>query len=212
MRGGVWTLMAALAAALVVLGSGAAAEARQAEGFGGLPFGSERAKLGSFMTLKTVGDVEYAVNLNERYRINGQAPAVFYGFAGGRLFAAYVRLDGLVSRDEMARRLSADFGKPAVAVENGVEVLRWRRGDLKVKLKYDPAAGTLKLGYYSLVYGGPAAKALADPESAHFDEISKAYEKNKTAKGVTLPKAPSVKGYSPYDDGVSDPAGSFSRQ
>lgn len=208
MRGGIL----ALVAALVVLGGGAAALARQADAFGRVPFGSERTKLGSFLTLKTVGDVEYAVDLNERYRLDGQSPAVFYAFAGGRLFAAYVRLDGLVSRDEMARRLSADFGRPTRTVEGGVEVLRWRRGDLKVKLKYDAAADTLKLGYYSIAYGGAAAKALADPESANFDEISKAYEKNKTARGVTLPQAPSVKGYSPYDDGVSDPAGRFTRQ
>jgi len=202
MRGGV--LVVAL---VVALANGSAAMARQAEGFAGVAFGSARASLASFMTLKTVGDVEYAVNLGERYRVNGRTPTVFYGFAGGRLFAAYARLDGIVSRDEMARRLSAEFGQPAVVVEGGVEVLRWRRGDLKVKLKYDAASGSLKLGYYAIAYGSAAAAALAEPDAVDFEELSRTYEKTKVGKGVTLPAAPSRKGYSPYDDGVADPAG-----
>lgn len=202
MRGGVLVL-----ALVVVLASGSAAMARQVEGFAGVAFGSARASLPSFLTLKTVGDVEYAVNLSESYRINGRAPVVFYGFAGGRLFAAYARLDGIVSRDEMARRLSADYGKPAIAVEGGVEVLRWRRGGLKIKLKFDPASGSLKLGYYALAYGGAAARTLAEPDAVDFEELSRTYEKNKVGKGVTLPAAPSPKGYSPYDDGVADPTG-----
>lgn len=203
MRAGVLAWVLALA---VALADGSAAMARQAEGFGGIAFGSTRTSLPSFLTLKTVGDVEYAVNLSERYRINGLAPAVLYGFAQGKLFAAYVRLDGVVSRDEMARRLSGQYGRPTVVTEGGVEVLRWRRGDLKVKLKFDPATGSLKLGYYSLAYGGPAARVLAEPDFANFDEVARDFEKNKVGKDVTLPAAPTKKGYSPYDDGVSDPA------
>lgn len=183
-----------------------AAKARPAS-FAGIAFGSQRSALASFMTLKSLGDVEYAVNLSEHYRINGQAPAVFYGFAGGRLFAAYVRLTGVISPAEMAKRLTAEYGKPTITVAAGQEVMRWRRGDLKIKLKYDTATHSLKLGYYSIRYGQTSLGTLVDPEAIDMDSLAKSYEKDKIAKDVTLPKPARVKGYSPYDDGIARPVG-----
>lgn len=194
----------ALFAALLALAMPAAA--RQKDGFAGTAFGTPLQALPSFMVLKKTGPITYAVNLNERFRLDGRAPVVFYGFAGGKLFAAYVRLDGVISRNAMAKRLTAEFGRPALAVEGGVEVLRWRKGDLKVKLKYDPAAGSLKLGYYSVADAGAAA-SLPEPDSVDLDGLIKLYEKDKVAKGVSLPAASAPKGYSPYDDGVVNPAG-----
>ena len=195
-----------VAALLLCAAASMAARTSQAS-FDGLAFGTRRAGLSSFMTLKTTGTVEYAVNLSERYRVNGQAPAVFYAFAGGRLFAVYVRLTDVISRADMAKRLTAEFGKPAMAVEGGVEVLRWRRGDLKIKLKYDPNGHTLKLGYYSIRYGEPALGTLADPEAIDIDALARPYEKNKISKDVTLPKVPATKGYSPYDDNAATRSG-----
>ncbi|MEA4858238.1 MAG: hypothetical protein AAGU21_22605 [Solidesulfovibrio sp.] len=203
MRG--WIVGIALVACVM---TGGTAMARQADGFAGTAFGTPLAALPSFMTLKKDGAVTYAVNLNERYRLDGHAPVVIYGFAAGKLFAAYVRLDGQIGRDAMVKRLSAEFGKPSFVMEGGVEVLRWRRGELKVKLKFNAATGSLKLGYYSVANAGPAA-ALPEPDSVDIDSLVKLYEKDKVAKGVSLPAAPAPKGYSPYDDGVADPAGRY---
>ncbi|MFU2209085.1 hypothetical protein [Solidesulfovibrio sp. C21] len=192
-----------LAALVVVLASAQVTLAKRVDGFAGTAFGSRLDTLPSFMTLKTVGDIAYAVNLNESYRLAGKAPVVFYGFVGGRMFAAYVRLDGLINHAVLAKQLTAEFGKPSIVTEGGTEILRWRKGDLKVKLKFDPATGSLKLAYYSITYGSPAAMVLVEPDAVDLDELARAYEKDKIAKGVTLPKAPSRKWYSP--DGVSDP-------
>ncbi|WP_300163980.1 hypothetical protein [Solidesulfovibrio sp.] len=180
--------------------------ARQPDGFAGTPFGTKLASLPSFMTLKKDGDVAYAVNLSERYRLDGHAPVVFYGFAGGNLFAAYVRLDGVIGRDAMAKRISAEYGKPSISAEGRVEVMRWRKGDVKVKLKYDPTTGSLKAGYYSIANAGAAAR-LPEPDSVDMDALVKAYEKDKIARGVSLPAQGAPKGYSPYDDGVANPVG-----
>ena len=199
-----------LAAVLVVaLLAGQAASARQMEGFAGTAFGSRLDALPTFMKLKTVGDVTYAVNLNEPFRINGKAPVVFYGFVRGRMFATYVRLDGIIPADVLAKRISADCGKPRITTDRGVEILRWRKGDLKIKLKFDPAAGSLKLAYYSTAFGAPAAKVLVEPDAVDLDDLSRTYEKDKIAKGVKLPEVPPAKWYSPYDDGVSAPTGRF---
>jgi hypothetical protein len=201
MRG--WIVVIALAVCVL---TGGTALARQADGFAGTAFGTPLAALPSFMTLKTDGPLTYAVNLNEGYRLDGHAPVVVYGFLQGRLFAAYVRLDGLISREAMAKRLSAQLGKPSVVQEDGVEVLRWRTKKLKVKLKYHAATGSLKLGSYSGDTPGPAA-ALPEPDSLDIDAIIKRYEQDRVAKGVSLPAPPAPKGYSPYDDGVSKPGG-----
>ncbi|WP_428564876.1 MAG: hypothetical protein ACP59X_03015 [Solidesulfovibrio sp. DCME] len=203
MRG--WIVLVVLAVATAM---GATAMARQAEGFAGTAFGTRLAALPSFMVLKKDGDVTYAVNLNERYRLDGHAPIVIYGFAAGKLFAAYVRLDGVIGRDAMVKRLSADFGKPSLTVQSGVEVLRWRKGELKIKLKHTEATGSLKLGYYSLANAGPAAR-LPEPDSVDIDSLVKIYEKDKITKGVSLPAATAPRGYSPYDDGVANPVGRY---
>ncbi|EFL52753.1 conserved hypothetical protein [Solidesulfovibrio fructosivorans JJ]] len=194
-----------VAALVMVLALGQTTWAKGGEGFAGTPFGSRLAALPSFMKLKTVGDINYAVNLNEPYRLNGKAPVVFYGFVQGRMFAAYVRLDGIIGHAALAKRLTAEFGKPSIMTEGGTEILRWRKGDLKVKLKFDPAAGSLKLAYYSIRYGSPAARVLAEPDAVDLDELARTYEKDKIAKGVTLPKGPARKWYSPNDAGIADP-------
>lgn len=197
MRG--WIVFIALAACIM---TGGTAMARQPAGFAGTAFGTPLAALPSFMTLKKDGDVTYAVNLNERYRLNGRAPVVVYGFASGKLFAAYVRLDGLIARDAMLKKLAAEFGKPSVATKNGVEVFRWRKGKVKVKLKSNADTGSLKLGYYSVDNAGSAAERL-DLDSVDIDAIVKTYEKNKIAKDIVLPPAPAPKGYSPNDDSIA---------
>lgn len=201
MRG--WIVLIALAMHIL---AGGEALAGKADGFSGTAFGTALTALPAFMILKTDGDVAYAVNLQESYRIGGKSPVVIYGFAGGRLFAAYVRLDGLTSRDAMVKELSARHGKPSAATEGGVETLRWRTGKTKIKLKSNPAAGSLKLGYYSTAETGPAARLL-EGDSVDIDALARLYDKDKVTKGVSLPGTPAPKGYSPYDDGVSRPAG-----
>ena len=187
-------------AACVMLGG--PAMARQPEGFAGTAFGTPLATLPSFMTIKKDGDVTYAVNLNERYRLNGRAPVVVYAFAAGKFFAAYVRLDGLIGRDAMVKRLVAEFGKPSIAMDNGVAVARWRKGKMKVKLKANAATGSLKLGYYSAANIGQAAEKL-DLNDVDIDALTKLYEKEKVAKDLTLPPPPATKGYSPNDDSIA---------
>ena len=177
---------------------GGTAMAGQSGGFSGTAFGTPLAALPSFMPLKKDGNVAYAVNLKERYRLNGQAPLVVYGFAAGKLFAAYVRLDGLIDRDAMAKRLTAEFGKPVAAADDGADVLRWRKGKTKVKLKFNAATGSLKLAYYSGAAPGPAA-GLLDLDNVDIDALGQLYEKDKIAKSVPMPAASAPAKRSPFD-------------
>lgn len=177
---------------------GGTALAGRSDGFAGTAFGTPLANLPSFMTLKKDGDVTYAVNLKERYRLNGQAPLVVYGFASGKLFAAYVRLDGLIERDAMAKRLTAECGKPVAAEDAGVAVLRWRKGKVKIKLKANAATGSLKLAYYSAAVPGPAADLL-DLDNVDIDALAKLYDKDKISKSVTVPDASAPAKRSPFD-------------
>lgn len=201
MRG--WIVLMVLAMGIL---AGGEALAGKTDGFSGTAFGTPLTSLPAFMILKSDGDATYAVNLKEGYRIGGQAPVVIYGFAGGRLFAAYVRLDGLTSRDAMVKELSARHGKPSTSTEGGTETLRWRAGKTKIKLKSNPTTGSLKLGYYSTQQAGPAARLL-EADSLDIDALTRLYDKDKLTKGVSLPATPAPKGYSPYDDGVSQSPG-----
>ena len=180
---------------------GGTATAGQTDGFAGTAFGTPLAALPSFMPLKKDGSVTYAVNLKERYRVNNQAPVVVYGFASGKLFAAYVRLDGLIERDAMAKRLTAEFGKPVAAADDGAAVLRWRKGKVKVKLKANAATGSLKLAYYSTANPGPLANLL-DLDNVDLDALAKLSEKDKLTKEVTLPAASAPAKRSPFDGSV----------
>ncbi|KHK01433.1 hypothetical protein [Desulfovibrio sp. TomC] len=176
---------------------GGTAMARQPDGFAGTAFGTPLATLPSFTPLKKDGNVTYAVNLAESYRLNGQAPVVVYGFASGKLFAAFVRLDGLIEREAMVKRLVEQYGQPVVAMDDGSEVLRWRKGKVKIKLKANAATGSLKLAYYSGAVPGPAAKRL-ELDNVDIDALVKLYEKDKISKNITLPAA-SPEQRSPFD-------------
>ncbi len=200
----VWVM---LVSCLLAVAMGMPAQAKEAASFAGTPFGTPRTSLPSFMTLKTVGHVSYAVNLNERYQVDGRTPVVFYGFADGRLFAAYVKLDGVISPEAMIKRLVATYGRPQITIESGVRILRWRKGDLKVKLKSDPSAGSLKLGYYSIAYGTPAARSLPAPDSIDMDELARMYEKDKIAKGVKVPDSTARQRKLPHDGSIANPLG-----
>ncbi|MFP5258692.1 MAG: hypothetical protein ACLGQH_06680 [Acidobacteriota bacterium] len=185
-----------IALAVCVLMAGTAM-ARQLDGFSGTAFGTPLAALPSFLTLKKDGNATYAVNLNEGYRLDGRAPVVIYGFATGKLFAAYVRLDGVIDRNAMVQRLTAEYGKPSTAMDDGVEVLRWRKGKVKVKLKFNAATGSLKLGAYSTTTPGPAANML-EMDNVDVDALVKLYEKDKIAKGVAAPAASAPEKPSPF--------------
>lgn len=195
MRG--WMLFIVLAACVMFSGT---AMARQPDGFSGTAFGTPLSALPSFMTLKKTGTITYAINLNERYRLDGRAPVVVYGFASGKLFAAYVCLDGMSDREAMVRRLTTEFGKPTVAKDDGAEVLRWRKGKVKVKLKSNAATGALKVGYYSTAATGLSAKLL-DLDSVDLDGLVKQYEKDKISKGITPPPVPAPKRTTPFGGG-----------
>ncbi|MHC1790774.1 hypothetical protein [Solidesulfovibrio sp.] len=188
----------------VCVALGGPAMARQADGFAGTAFGTPLASLPSFMPLKTDGNVTYAVNLAERYRVNGRTPVVIYGFASGRLIAAFVRLDGLIDREAMAKRLGTEFGKPAASTDDGAEVLRWRKGKVKIKLKANAATGSLKLAYYSRAAPGPAAGRL-ELDNVDIDALVKLYEKDKVSKNIAVPAASAPGQRSPFDAKPASP-------
>ena len=87
------------------------------------------------------------------------------------------------------------------AADDAADVLRWRKGKVKVKLKANAATGSLKLAYYSTANPGPLANLL-DLDNVDLDALAKLSEKDKLTKEVTLPAASVPAKRSPFEGSV----------
>jgi len=77
-------------------------------------------------------------------------PSVVYGFFSGRFFAAYARIDDPVVFSRLKSELTAEYGTPRVkrTAKNEQQILTWRKGDIKIKLKHYQQDGQMKLAFY----------------------------------------------------------------
>ncbi|MFP5222063.1 MAG: hypothetical protein ACLGSA_07220 [Acidobacteriota bacterium] len=118
------------------------------KGFGSAAWGEDVSRRKDFLKLRSDDGVDYFVNLRETYVMQGYGkPTVFYGQSGGRLYAAYLRLNEDASFDKLAGELSRLYGHGKKMTEGGSSVVRWKTGPVRVKLKKDPAGG-VKLSFY----------------------------------------------------------------
>jgi len=138
-------VMVALAVLLAVPCLGAAPKSI-AQGFATVAWGEDVSKRQGFMKLRTDDGIDYFVNLRERYDLKGYGkPTVFYGQAGGRLYAVHLRLGDASAFDSLAAELRKIYGPGKKGGD--ASMVMWKVGPVRVKLKKDTAAG-MKLSFY----------------------------------------------------------------
>ncbi len=172
---GKWGLAAAAAALVLMLGSVCLAET---QGFGGVAWGTPAKELKHFLKLKTKGAVDYYINLNESFDLKGvDKPVVFYAFVDGRLYAAYVKLENAASFEALRQRLASKYGKPKLKQDGDTVVRRWKKGDVKVKLKSNPVTGTMKAGFYYTPLAESKKVLGRELAPSEFKELMKDYDR-----------------------------------
>ena len=142
------TMVLAVLLAMSGLGFAAAKDGAISKGFGVAAWGEDVGRRDGFMKLRSQDGIDYYVNMRERFVFKGYGkPTVYYGQAGGRLYAVHLRLKDDSGYDRMLAELVKLYGKPKVAKSDEGEVDSWRTGPVRVKLKRD-ADGGMKLSFY----------------------------------------------------------------
>jgi hypothetical protein len=122
------------------------------EGFSGIRWGTPIEELKQLQPVGSKGTVEYYLNPSVVHQFGDiEIPHVVYGFHGGRFFVAYAHIDTLEVFAQMKSQLQADYGIPMVKYlsESGEpSEYRWKKGQLKLKLKVQKYTQKMKLGIY----------------------------------------------------------------
>jgi hypothetical protein len=161
--------MVVLAVLLAVPCLGAAPQAIT-KGFGTVAWGEDVGKRQGFMKLRSDAGIDYFVNLRERYDMKGYGkPTVFYGQAGGRLYAVHLRLGDASGFDSLATELRKIYGKGKKDADGSQ--IAWKAGPVRVKLKKEAASGMKLSFYYQPVAATLTAAQLGGELSA--DELAR---------------------------------------
>lgn len=139
-----------LFALLLALATTARAELPDPEkGFGNLKWGETIAGNEEFFKIKSKGNADFYIRNKDPYTLYGQKmERVIYGARGGKLFAAYVHMEDKDVFEKLENDLSAHYGPAKRSTSEGVNILQWKRGEFKIKLKEYPETGSLKLAFY----------------------------------------------------------------
>ena len=97
------------------------------------------------------GPVTYYVDANAAYQVaNRSVPALIYGFYKDQFFASYIKLGLPLQFHNLKRHFTATYGEPKVhrQSENRSTILRWKDGEVKIKLKMKESGVDIKLAIY----------------------------------------------------------------
>ncbi|GFK95487.1 hypothetical protein NNJEOMEG_03352 [Fundidesulfovibrio magnetotacticus] len=163
-----------LAAALLVLLAPAALAAQKAQppaakaqalarGFGQAAWGEDLSRREGFLKLRSQDGVDYAVYLRENFQLGGAKATVYYASAGGRFYAAHVRLPAGSDLKALSVDLTKLFGASKSSRQDGMPLHQWKTGKVRVKLKELPG-GEARLSFYHQSAAGPLTAALRDAD------------------------------------------------
>jgi hypothetical protein len=136
---------------LLLVAAGPAGAFEWEEGFAGIGWGADIAEQTELVKVDTRDNVDYYVNTAAEYTIGDvQIPHVVYGFYGGRLFAVFAMVDTLEVHAQLKGYLQSRFGLPLVeyASEGRPTIYRWKKNNLKIKLKTNEYTRKMKLALY----------------------------------------------------------------
>ena len=140
------------------------------EGFSGIRWGTAIEELKQLESVGSKGSVDYYANRNVIHKFGDiEIPHVVYGFHGGHFFVAYAHIDTLEVFAQMNSRLQTDYGIPVVKYlsESGEpSEYRWKKGQLKLKLKVQKYTRKMKLG----IYYTPISKLVNESRQEKYSE------------------------------------------
>jgi hypothetical protein len=140
------------------------------EGFSGIRWATPIEELKQLQPAGSKGSVEYYLNPNVVHQFGDiEIPHVVYGFHDGRFFVAYAHIDTLEVFAQMKSKLQADYGIPMVKYlsESGEpSEYRWKKGQLKLKLKVQKYTRKMKLG----IYYTPISKLVNESQQEKYTE------------------------------------------
>jgi hypothetical protein len=118
------------------------------------------------------GPVRYYVNRNMIYRAANQpVPGVIYGFFQDRLFAVYIKLRSPNQVYYLEKRFRAEYGAAKVKMNKAGNrtIYRWKKDDIKIKLKIEENDRDLKLGIDYIPIAAQLNQALLEeaPSTLH---------------------------------------------
>jgi hypothetical protein len=120
-------------------------------GFSGIAWATPIDQLPDLVQVGENKKLRYYVNPGVVHTIDDiEVPGLIYGFYTGRLYAVFARIDTLEVFARMRSRLQEQFGLPRVkyGAQGEPAVYRWKKNDLKIKLKVNERTGKMKLGLY----------------------------------------------------------------
>lgn len=121
------------------------------KGMHGMQWGSSVSDHKFLTKVRQDGPVSYYVNSDTLFQAANQpVPGVVYGFYRDRFFAAYIKLRSPDQFSQMVRHFSTRYGDPDISrdADGKQSVYRWKKSDVKVKLKMTESSGEIKLGIY----------------------------------------------------------------
>ena len=140
------------------------------EGFSGIRWGTPIEDLNHLEPVGSKKSVDYYVNPAVIHKFGEiEVPHVVFGFHGGLFFVAYAHIDTLEVFAQMKSQLQTDYGIPMVKYlsESGeASEYRWKKGQLKLKLKVQKYTRKMKLG----IYYTPISKLVNETRQEKYTE------------------------------------------
>lgn len=98
----------------------------------------------------TKDEVVYYSHLGEIYMVGDAViDKEIYGFYKDQLFGVYFNIESLDVYDKVLAHLKKKYGLPSSKLsEDDTHVLKWKKGDVAIKLKTDNAEQKMKLAFY----------------------------------------------------------------
>jgi hypothetical protein len=121
------------------------------DGFQGIKWEQSIMLLKDFTKLYSKNDVHYYANPDKVFQVGEVTVTdVVYGFYLGKFFAVYIKIDGLEAFGEIKNYMKSRYGLPksSFSVKNRESVDKWKKKDVKIKLKHSEKTGKMKLAFY----------------------------------------------------------------
>ena len=121
------------------------------DGFLGVKWATNISDLPDFKKLSGKDDVAYYENPTKIYTVfEVENPSVIYGFYKDKFFATYIQVDTFNIFNRVKDHISEKFGPPKtiLKMKSRQTIYRWKRQDIKIKLKHFEIEKKMKLAFY----------------------------------------------------------------
>ena len=179
--------IAAMAVCLMFIHTVVAAGDLQ-EGYAGIKWRTPISSLENFVKVGSKNKVDYYTNPSTRFTYAGiDIPRVTYGFYKDRFFSIHAQIDSIDIFARLKSELQSRFGNPVTwyTSESGEPmVYRWKKDDIKIKLKTQKYTGKMKLS----IYYGPTSRRVNEPaQDRYYDERVKVPPSSKRVTPASVP-------------------------